>query len=94
MRQLVFRAIKQLTEKEQPLDVITFSEELECHDQMEEAGGLAYLGSQAKDTPNAANIRSYSDIARESIGDVQLIRAQLQTFRLAQENTPCYVRFR
>jgi replicative DNA helicase len=32
---------------------------------LEDAGGLAYLGRLAKETPSAANIRAYADIVRE-----------------------------
>lgn len=62
---LIFRSIEQLAEKSQPYDVITLSEELERHAQLNDAGGLAYLGSLAKDTPSAANIKAYADIVRE-----------------------------
>ncbi|HIJ30995.1 MAG TPA: replicative DNA helicase, partial [Gammaproteobacteria bacterium] len=38
---------------------------LESRKEAESAGGLAYLGSLAKNTPSAANIRHYADIVRE-----------------------------
>jgi replicative DNA helicase len=41
------------------------SEYLERHGQIEQAGGLAYLGTLARDTPSAANIRAYAEIVRE-----------------------------
>ena len=62
---LIFRAIGELVEQSQPFDVITVSEILEKRKELENAGGLAYLGTLAKDTPSAANIRAYADIARE-----------------------------
>ena len=70
---LVFHAIEVLAEQSQPFDVITLSEELERHNQLNDAGGLAYLGSLAKDTPSAANIRAYADIVREHSVMRQLI---------------------
>jgi replicative DNA helicase len=72
--QLIFRSIESLADKTQPFDVITLSEELERHGKLEEAGGLAYLGSLAKDTPSAANIRAYADIVREHSVKRQLIQ--------------------
>ena len=71
---LIFRSVVSLAEKSQPFDVITLSEELESHNTLSEAGGLAYLGSLAKDTPSAANIRAYADIVREHSVLRQLIR--------------------
>ncbi len=72
--QLIFRAIEALAEGSRPFDVITLSEELEGHELLQQAGGLAYLGSLAKDTPSAANIRAYADIVRERSVMRQLIR--------------------
>jgi replicative DNA helicase len=63
--QLIFRAIRVLAEKQSPFDVITLSEELEKHGELHDAGGLAYLGLMAKETPSAANISAYADIVRE-----------------------------
>ena len=62
---LIFEAVRALEEKNQPFDAVTMSEYLESHDQLQEAGGLAYLGRLAKDTPSAANIIAYADIVRE-----------------------------
>lgn len=62
---LIFRAISELAERQDPFDVITLTEILEKKGQLGEAGGLAYLGMLAKDTPSAANIAAYADIVRE-----------------------------
>ncbi len=72
--QLIFRAIESLADRTQPFDVITLSEALERHGQLDDAGSLAYLGRLAKDTPSAANIRAYADIVREHSVMRQLIR--------------------
>src|SRR6185295_3524647 len=58
----VFRAIKDLAENNKPYDVVTLSEWLKSRGQLEDAGGLAYLGTLANETPSAANIQSYADI--------------------------------
>ena len=42
---------------------------------MDQVGGLSYLGSLARDTPTAANIRAYADIVRERSVLRQLITA-------------------
>ncbi|MCP4126848.1 MAG: replicative DNA helicase [Gammaproteobacteria bacterium] len=72
--QLIFRAIQGLADQSKPFDVITLSEELERVSVLEDAGGLAYLGTLAKDTPSAANIRAYADIVREYSVMRQLIK--------------------
>ncbi len=63
--QLIFRAIAQLAEKQDPFDVVTLSEVLEATGELQGVGGLAYLGMLAKDTPSAANIVAYANIVRD-----------------------------
>ena len=62
---LIFEALAQLASQNQPLDVITVSEFLANRNQLDQVGGLAYLGTLAKNTPSAANIKHYAAIVRE-----------------------------
>ena len=62
---MIFRTISELAEKANPFDVITLSERLETLGELEEVGGLVYLGTLAKNTPSAANIVAYAKIVRE-----------------------------
>ncbi|MGD2074926.1 MAG: replicative DNA helicase [Gammaproteobacteria bacterium] len=62
---LIYKAAGELIERGDPCDVITLSDWLEGQGQLEDVGGLAYLGTLAKDTPSAANIRAYASIVRE-----------------------------
>ena len=62
---LIFDAFAQLVAAGRPLDVITASEQLERRGQLVDTGGLAYLGTLARDTPTAANARSYALIVHE-----------------------------
>jgi replicative DNA helicase len=70
---LIFRAIAQLAEKQDPFDVVTLSEVLEATGELKDIGGLAYLGTLAKDTPSAANIVAYANIVRDKSVLRQLI---------------------
>jgi replicative DNA helicase len=62
---LIFEAISELAGEGRPCDVVTVSEQLERRGQLVDAGGLAYLGTLARDTPTAANVRAYAQIVRE-----------------------------
>jgi replicative DNA helicase len=62
---LIFDGIGTLAASGKPCDVVTVSEHLERNGRLEEAGGIAYLGTLARDTPTAANVRAYADIVRE-----------------------------
>ncbi|MFW5425791.1 MAG: replicative DNA helicase [Methylophagaceae bacterium] len=63
--QLIFRAISELFEQSQPVDVITLAEWHDKRDELDQVGELAYLGMLARDTPSAANIVAYASIVRE-----------------------------
>ncbi|HHX8482788.1 TPA: replicative DNA helicase [Vibrio diabolicus] len=62
---LIFEGVKTILEAGKPLDLITLSEYLERHEQLEDVGGFAYLADLAKNTPSAANINAYADIVAE-----------------------------
>jgi replicative DNA helicase len=62
---LIFESIGALAAAGQPCDVVTVSEHLQRIARLEDAGGLAYLGTLARDTPTAANVRAYAVIVRE-----------------------------
>ena len=61
----IFDSISKLVDYDKPVDVITLSEHLDSIGKLEAVGGLAYLGTLAKDTPSAANIEAYADSVRE-----------------------------
>ncbi len=72
---LIFNAIRGLADRNDPFDVVTLSEWLGNHDQLDDVGGLAHLAELAKNTPSAANIGAYATIVRERSVLRQLIRA-------------------
>ena len=62
---LIFAAAQGLIERNQPCDAVTLSGLLETQGLIDQVGGLSYLGTLARDTPTAANIKAYADIVRE-----------------------------
>ena len=71
---LIFRAIAKLANDGQPCDAVTLSEWLEKNHELDNVGGLSYLGSLANNTPSAANIKAYAEIVRERSVLRQLIQ--------------------
>lgn len=63
--QLIWRGICDLIGAGKPCDFVTLTEHLRHRDQLEEAGGLSYLGALANDTPSAANVQAYAELVRE-----------------------------
>lgn len=70
---LIFRALSNLASENQPLDILTVTEWLKQRNELENAGGFAYLAIMVKDTPSAANIGAYAEIVREKSVLRQLI---------------------
>ena len=72
---LIFESIVEVAEIRGSCDAVTISEHLERKGRLEEIGGLAYLGTIARDTPSAANVRAYAEIIRERSTLRQLVTA-------------------
>lgn len=72
---LIFQAVAQLAEDNQPFDIITLSEWLERRNELDASGGMNYLLTIGRETPTAANIVAYAKIVRETSILRQLITA-------------------
>jgi replicative DNA helicase len=80
---LIFHTMSELVEARRPLDVITLSEALETRGELEQVGGIVYLGELVKNTPSAANIATYADIIRERSILRQLISVSRESMESA-----------
>ena len=61
----VFRAVLQLSEHNEPADLVTLSEVLRSRGDLADVGGASYLAELAERVPTAANIATYARIVRE-----------------------------
>ena len=61
----ILRAMIEITDRSEPVDLITLSEFLKTKNELEAVGGSAYLASLADFVPTAANIAYYARIVRE-----------------------------
>ncbi|MFL0800389.1 MAG: replicative DNA helicase [Agarilytica sp.] len=77
----IFTVMAELIEREQPLDVITVSEELSHRDELDAAGGLDYIADLATQVPSSANVVAYAKIVRERATLRQLISAATEISR-------------
>jgi len=62
---IIFESIASLAGEAQPCDPVTVSEHLQRLGKLQDAGGLAYLGTLTRDTPGASNARAYAEIVKE-----------------------------
>ena len=72
---LIYRAIRDLSDKNKPFDAVTLGEWFEANSLSEQIGGTGYLIELASTTPSAANIKAYAEIVREKAVLRQLIEA-------------------
>ncbi len=72
--QLIFEAMLNLGEANQPIDLITLTSLLQDRGQLEEIGGVSYLSKLAHAVPTAANVDYYAQIIEEKSMLRRLIR--------------------
>ncbi|QJW45933.1 replicative DNA helicase [bacterium BFN5] len=72
---LIFGAMQELFNKNEPVDLVTVTEYLRKSDKLENAGGIAYITSLANSVPTAANIIYHGKIVEEKSLLRQLINS-------------------
>jgi replicative DNA helicase len=81
----IYRAALQLYGKNEPVDAITLTNELEQRGELEEVGGRVRLYELANLVPASANARHYAEIVRENATLRGLIRAGGEIAQLGWE---------
>ncbi len=71
----LYRAMLDLFDKSEPIDIITLTDYLKKNNELEAVGGISYLSSLANSIPTSANIKYHSKIVREKA----LLRSLIQT---------------
>src|SRR5687767_6717062 len=62
---LIFGAIAKLAGEGKGCDIVTVSARLQAAGELDDAGGMGYVGELAHDTPTAANLEGYAEVVRE-----------------------------
>ncbi len=71
----IYNALLNLSERDEPADLITLTNELRKSDQLDSIGGASYLASLIDSVPTAANIEYYAKIVKEKA----ILRKLIQT---------------
>jgi replicative DNA helicase len=61
----IFEQMSALSERSQPIDLVTLKEELERSGDLEEVGGPAYVASLVDGVPRSTNVEYYAQIVKE-----------------------------
>ncbi|MFT9849433.1 replicative DNA helicase [Aneurinibacillus sp. REN35] len=73
--QRIFQVMVDLGERNEPVDLVTVTAELENRKQLDEVGGVSYLTDLATTVPTASNVEYYARIVEEKSTLRRLIRA-------------------
>ncbi|GIW45960.1 MAG: replicative DNA helicase [Candidatus Binatia bacterium] len=84
----IFRAMLALSQRGEPVDVVTLANELTAEGCLEEVGGTAYLVELAERVPTAANLAYYARIVREKAILREVIQAATELAASAYEARP------
>ncbi|GAA0123652.1 replicative DNA helicase [Clostridium faecium] len=72
---IIFKAIKELYQKDIPVDMITLIEHLRSTEKLDEAGGISYITEISSSVPSTANLTSYIQIVEDKAILRRLIRS-------------------
>ena len=81
----IFTAMRGLTERGEPVDLVTLAEELTVRGQLDEVGGLSYLIGLSEHVPTSAYVETYARLVQEKYTLRQLIGASGKVMQLAYE---------
>ncbi|GBE06268.1 MAG TPA: replicative DNA helicase [Nitrospirae bacterium] len=81
----IFLAMRELYEKNEPIDLITLTEQLSRKDQLEEIGGASYLSAIVNQIPTSANIKYHSKIVKEKSLVRNLIRTATEVVTMSYD---------
>ncbi|HWI49916.1 MAG TPA: replicative DNA helicase [Rummeliibacillus sp.] len=72
--QMIFQTMLRLSDQGKAIDVITVTEELSSHNELDDIGGISYITEIANAVPTAANVGYYAQIVSEKAVLRRLIR--------------------
>lgn len=72
---IIFKSIKELYQKDIPVDMITLIEHLRSTEKLDEAGGISYITEISGSVPSTANLTSYIQIVEDKAILRRLIRS-------------------
>ena len=83
---VIYAAALEMFRKNDPIDIVTISQYLMDKDELEDAGGRAYINELAMNVVTTANIEYYAKIIREKEIKRALINAGSEIVNTAYEN--------
>ncbi len=84
---IIYESMLKLSNKNEPIDLITLTEELKKQGHLDNVGGISYITSLSTIVPTTSNVKYYADIVKEKSVLRQLIKASNDIINLGYENS-------
>ena len=83
--QIIYECMIKLNNKNEPIDLITLTEELRKQGHLDDVGGISYITSLSTIVPTTSNVKYYADIVKEKSVLRQLIKASNDIINLGYD---------
>lgn len=84
---IIYECMLKLNSKNEPIDLITLTEELKKQDALENIGGISYITSLSTIVPTTTNVKYYADIVKEKSVLRKLIKVSNDILNLGYDKS-------
>ena len=84
---IIYECMLKLNSKNEPIDLITLTEELKKQDSLENIGGISYITSLSTIVPTTTNVKYYADIVQEKSVLRKLIKVSNDILNSGYDNS-------
>lgn len=84
---IIYECMMKLNNKNEPIDLITLTEELKKQGHLEDVGGISYITSLSTIVPTTSNVKYYADIVKEKSVLRKLIKVSNDILNLGYDSS-------
>lgn len=84
---IIYESMMSLNNRNEPIDMITLTDELRKRGYLDDIGGVTYLTSLSTIVPTTSNVKNYANIVKEKSVLRQLIKTSNEIINLGYENS-------
>jgi replicative DNA helicase len=84
---IIYECMMKLNNKNEPIDLITLTEELKRQGHLEDIGGISYITSLSTIVPTTSNVKYYADIVKEKSVLRKLIKVSNDILNLGYDSS-------
>jgi len=84
---IIYECMMKLNNKNEPIDLITLTEELKKQGHLEDIGGISYITSLSTIVPTTSNVKYYADIVKEKSVLRKLIKVSNDILNLGYDSS-------